>query len=1553
MKFLRIVPVVLLLFFCSGHKVYAQFPYDESFRNATAPGINFGGAPSAFLTAAGSSADGGPPIDPQGDGYLRLTSSAVNQKGYIYNDAAFPSYYGLKIAVEYFVRGGNGADGISFFLFDANVTPFVVGGFGGSLGYAPIQIQPTDPISPGVSKGYLAVGLDEYGNFSNPIQGRQGGIGFRPGSVTLRGKGDGDALVPSNYPFLTSVQTRDFGFDLVPGPGADRAPNPTDPNYRKVFIDMKPATGGYDITVKITVGGAVQTTYDIITNYHYDQPSPSLLRYGIASSTGDLTNFHEIRNVSIKVYDASGLLPATAVADVVTSCVRRNVSIDVTANDTTPNAGGSVDAKSVDLNPSEPGIQTSFVVANKGTFTVATNGIVTFTPLNATVTGPVTTRYTVKDNYGQESAPATITINDAPAPPSGTNAGSDVLLNVSAPGASAALAATLNTGQVGTWSQVAGPSTATISSISSRNTAVSELQYGVYTFRWSVTEGTSCDGIDDVNVVVNAIPVANNDNIATSVSTFVPIAILDNDTDANGNSTIDPTKVTIKGLPQNGTITSDEVAGRVIYRPNAGFVGSDSFLYTVKDNFGAESNTAVVTITISAKPVGTDDAMITLSNVPVSTNVKTNDITQTGTTVVKKTEPAHGTVTVNTTGPVTYVPATDYHGFDSFIYTLKNTAGLESDPIVVNVTVRPAAVNDASATSVNTPVSIAVKDNDPGKTGSIVVKRSDPLHGTAVVNTDGTVTYTPATDYQGSDTFTYLLRDLDGLESDLVNVTIVVRPVGTNDNVTTNLNTPVVIAVKDNDGSKTGTSVIKRTDPANGTATVNADNTVTYTPNATFQGTDTFTYLLRNADGADSNPITVTVVIRPRLVGSPDAALTKINTPVNVPVKTNDVNGPGNSAVKVTDPAHGTAVLNADGTFTYTPATDYYGPDGFTYRLRSPEGLESDPIPVVVGIRPTGTNDVYTTAQNIPLVLTVKDNDLSKTGTTVIRVTDPAHGTAVVNADGTVTYSPASGYTGTDVFTYLLRMADALESDPITVNINIKPIGTEDTGNTTINTAVVLPIKDNDPGKTGNTVVKKTDPQHGTVVVNPDGTVRYTPTTDYTGKDVFTYALRTPEGVESDIIPVTVNVKPTGTNDNAFTAVGVPVIVPVKTNDPGKTGTTVVKKTDPLHGTAVVNPDGTVTYTPTAGYRGPDTFTYTLRTPDGLESDPITVTLETRSQPVAGPDLVPVVTGQPMKINILGNDTGQDGPVDPTSVVITSPPLHGTLTVDPVTGEVTYTPFPGYTGPDSFVYTVKDAKGVESKPATVTITVTSPKIGLAKKLLDVKPALNGSYDVRYLFTVVNYSPFVLKNVSVKDDLLSVFNGAAVKVVKATHQGSFTLNPAFDGSTNIDLLVPATSTLSALGEEQIELTVNIRLISREGIFQNSAVAEAYNDLGVKVTDQSTDGLRPDPTATGDVSPSVTTPVDLRINAIFIPGGFSPNNDGINDYFVIQNTLDKPVSFEVYNRWANLVYKSSNYQNDWNGKTTQGVHIGDEVPAGTYHYIIVIEGKKYVGYITINR
>ncbi|WP_017259302.1 T9SS type B sorting domain-containing protein [Pedobacter arcticus] len=607
--------LALLLLFTSWASAQTNLPYFQSFKNATAPDIQFGGIPTAALTASPAVN-----IDPDGSGYLRLTNNSQDQRGYIYSTETFDTDQGLNISFEYYTYGGSGADGICFFLFDATAAgSFNIGGFGGSLGYAQyLPYGPGQSVLPGVSKGYLGVALDEYGNFPYAREGRQGGLTspsdpykVTKKSVVLRGKGDGNATDPNNYRFLTSVVASDKGVDLV-NDANERFPVSSELGYRKAFIDLKPnPLGGYNVSVRIQVGGSPAKTTTVIDNYYYPDAPPTKVSYGISSSTGLYTNFHEIRNVAINVFEKP-LTNPIALDDELTDCLGKKLTINVVANDASTNAGGVIDNSSIDLDPVLAGVQKIVAVPNKGTFEALANGTVTFTPINPNVTGPVTIKYTVADNLGTQSLPATITLLD-PVTTIPSNAGTNQLISISTSTGSATIVGNSPAGFSGQWVQTSGPTIANIASTTSASTNVTNLGLGTYVFNWNLTLPGQCLSTDAVSILINAIPVAVDDTAVGKVNTPSLIDVLNNDTDRDGNTTLDKTTVVIKTQPTHGTATVNPTTGVVTYVPTTGYAGPDSFTYTVKDNKGAESNVAVVNIAVPIPPkVGLAKSLISL-----------------------------------------------------------------------------------------------------------------------------------------------------------------------------------------------------------------------------------------------------------------------------------------------------------------------------------------------------------------------------------------------------------------------------------------------------------------------------------------------------------------------------------------------------------------------------------------------------------------------------------------------------------------------------------------------------------------------------------------------------------------------------------------------------------------------------------------------------------------------------------------------------------------------------------------------------------------------------
>ncbi|QGQ20469.1 tandem-95 repeat protein [Cellulomonas sp. JZ18] len=262
-------------------------------------------------------------------------------------------------------------------------------------------------------------------------------------------------------------------------------------------------------------------------------------------------------------------------------------------------------------------------------------------------------------------------------------------------------------------------------------------------------------------------------------------------------------------------------------------------------------------------------------------------------------------------------------------------------------------------------------------------------------------------------------------------------------------------------------------------------------------------------------------------------------------------------------------------------------------------------------------------------------------------------------------------------------------------------------------TTVAVLANDSDPDRDPLRVVGVTDAAGGTVTVNPDGTLTYAPRDDFAGRDVFTYTVEDPSGLRSTAaVRVTVlNDVPVPAADSATTAGGSAVAVPVLANDRDANGDRLAVRSasTPAGGTTAVQADGTVLYTPRAGFRGQDSFTYVVEdTRGGSDVARVTVTV-TNAAPVAVADAYTTNAGTAVDLAVLANDRDPDG--DATSAVLVTTPSNGTVQLNP-DGTGRYTPRAGFHGTDTFTYRVVDGftPAAQSAPATVTITVNGAPV---------------------------------------------------------------------------------------------------------------------------------------------------------------------------------------------------------------------------------------------------
>ena len=438
--------------------------------------------------------------------------------------------------------------------------------------------------------------------------------------------------------------------------------------------------------------------------------------------------------------------------------------------------------------------------------------------------------------------------------------------------------------------------------------------------------------------------------------------------------------------------------------------------------------------------------------------------------------PLHGTVT-DLGGFYIYTPYPDFYGTDTFTY-YANDGTQNSAPILVHVTVLPVndapiAANDAATTNEDTPIGIPILSNDTDVddvlNATMIVLIAPPTHGTLTINaTTGAVVYSPSLNYNGNDSFTYQVKDAAGALSNIATVAIVIHPVNdapiaNADFATTPEETPVSIPVLANDtdvdSSLDPASLLVVTAPLNGQAIVQpSTGMIEYIPQENFTGIDSFTYTVKDSEGATSAPISVTISVSPVNdvpVAVNDQASTNEDTPVDIDVLSNDTDVDGvldaTMIILKTSATHGTLTINtATGAVVYSPSLNYNGNDSFTYQVRDAAGALSNIATVAIVIQPVNdvpiaNADFATTPEETPVSIPVLANDTDVDSAldpaSLLVVTAPLNGQAVVQpSTGIIQYIPQENFTGIDSFTYTVSDTQGATSLPILVTITVSPV---------------------------------------------------------------------------------------------------------------------------------------------------------------------------------------------------------------------------------------------------------------------------------------------------------------------------------------------------------------------------------------------------------------------------------------------------------------------------------------------------------------------------------
>ncbi|MFQ6113475.1 MAG: Ig-like domain-containing protein, partial [bacterium] len=504
---------------------------------------------------------------------------------------------------------------------------------------------------------------------------------------------------------------------------------------------------------------------------------------------------------------------------------------------------------------------------------------------------------------------------------------------------------------------------------------------------------------------------------------------------------------------------------------------------------------------------------------------------------------------------------------------------------LVNGNAPPVALDDSVFTHEGTAVDINVTANDTDSDGidpATVGIVAAPDNGTPAVDaTTGIITYTPDSGFSGTDTFVYAVRDNKSVRSNPATVTVTVNalPVAGDDAVTTDEDVAISIDVlandSDSDGTIDSTTVTVVTPPDSGTVLVNdTTGVIKYTPNQNFNGADTLTYTVQDNNAGTSNAATVIVTVltvNDLPVAADDSASTDNATPVVIDVTVNDTDLDGTidpSTVTVVTPPGGgnTSVNTQTGEITYTATPGFFGTDTLWYTVDDSDGGTSNAAKVTITVNavPIALDDTTMTDENVPVEIDVLANDNDPDGfidsTTVTIATLPGHGdTSIHPLTGVITYTPDSGYLGSDTFTYTVDDKQGSTSSPATVflHVNGPPFAGDDQAVTIINQAVDIDILNNDFDPDGGTIDSSSvsivvGPFNGTTSVNPTtGVVTFTPGLDFLGQGGFGYTVSDDDGSASNVatVSVTVTSPPTANNDSATTDEDTPVDINVAAND--------------------------------------------------------------------------------------------------------------------------------------------------------------------------------------------------------------------------------------------------------------------------------------------------------------------------------------------------------------------------------------------------------------------
>uniref|UniRef100_UPI000479AE29 Ig-like domain-containing protein n=1 Tax=Flavobacterium frigidarium TaxID=99286 RepID=UPI000479AE29 len=674
-----------------------------------------------------------------------------------------------------------------------------------------------------------------------------------------------------------------------------------------------------------------------------------------------------------------------------------------------------------------------------------------------------------------------------------------------------------------------------------------------------------------VNAPANSAPITVDDSATTTTEVlYNSVATLQsNDTDADGD-TLNVTAGTFTTAQGGEIIIAAD--GNYTYQSATGFVGTDSYVYTVGD--GQATATGTVTFTVNAPtpnnsaPVAVDDTATVTTEVLYnsSATLQSNDTDADGdiltVTAGTFTTVEGGEIIIAADGNYTYQSATGFIGTDSYVYTVSDGQATATGTVTFTVSVptpnnsAPVAVDDsATATSeVLYSSTASLQSNDTDADGDSLTVTAGTFTtaegGEIIIAADGNYTYQSATGFIGTDSYVYTVGDgqatATGTLTITVNAPVNSAPVAVDDSATatTEVLYNSTAALQSNDTDADGDTLTVTagtfTTAQGGEIIITADGNYTYQSVTGFVGTDSYVYTVGDGQATSTGTVTFTVNApansAPVSVDDSATATSEVLYNSTATLQSNDTDADGDTltvtAGTFTTAEGGEIIIAADGSYTYQSATGFVGTDSYVYTVGDGQATSTGTVTFTVNApvnsAPVTFDDSATVVSGTVYVsennLTANDTDADGDTLTVTAGTfaTAQGGTIIITSDGSYTYQSALNYVGTDSYVYTVGDGQATTIGTVTFTVNAAnpndtvPIANNDLIYINIAETTVLDVLQNDVFALGSilTVSIPVTPINGTVTVNNDGSINYSPNPNFTtGQETFTYQVCTSTGL--------------------------------------------------------------------------------------------------------------------------------------------------------------------------------------------------------------------------------------------------------------------------------------------------------------------------------------------------------------------------------------------------------------------------------------------------------